>query len=124
MKKNLLLIICILGMFFQCIDMFAQGTQESMISVPTALRTNRDVTVSVYPQPTSGPVMFEFSDSQSHNPKIQLFDLLGNLVGSYEAEKTSGNTFTINLADKKPGYYFVKIQADSGNISRRITIKP
>lgn len=84
--------------------------------------SNKDI-VSVFPQPSAGQVNFNFAFQQLNNPKAVVYDLLGNVVAVVEMERQNGNTFAIDLSNKKPGYYFVKIQTDDSTYSRRVTIR-
>lgn len=80
--------------------------------------------LNLYPQPTNNFLNISFSNPQQNNVKVQLFDLLGNMVGNFEAEKRDNSVYSIFVGDKTPGYYFVKIQSDDSTYSRRITINP
>ena len=98
------------------ISTFGQSDDNSKIS-------NTISEISIYPQPSNGIINIKLSEAQNESPIVAVFDLLGNKVAEFEAEHTNGNVYTINLEDKKAGYYFLKIQTDNGLASRRITIK-
>lgn len=97
------------------------------ITVNSQTSANRDAIlkeVAIFPQPSTGFINLLFAEMPSQNPKVQVFDLLGNLVADLESERQSANVYAIDLSNKKPGYYFVKIRTDKDSWSRRITIKP
>jgi hypothetical protein len=98
------------------INAFGQSDDNSRIS-------NTLSDISIYPQPSNGIINIKLSEGQNESPVVAVFDLLGNKVAEIEAEHANGNVYTINLEDKKAGYYFLKIQTDNGLVSRRITIK-
>lgn len=79
--------------------------------------------ISIYPQPSNGIINIKLSEVQNQNPLVAVFDLLGNKVAELESDHNNGSVYTINLEDKKAGYYFLKIQTDQATYSRRITIK-
>jgi hypothetical protein len=98
------------------ISSFGQSDDNSRIS-------NTISEVSIYPQPSNGIINIKLSEAQNESPIVAVFDLLGNKMAEIEADHVNGNVYTINLEDKKAGYYFLKIQTDNGLVLRRITIK-
>lgn len=115
-------------LIFSSISLFAQTNGENSVNSQILSTANikslgRDIQLSIYPQPSTGSININYSNGQIQNPKVMVYDLLGNLVNTIESERINPTTFTIDLSDKKPGYYFVKIQSDNGTVSRRITIK-
>lgn len=97
------------------------------ITVNSQSNQNRDAVlkeIAIFPQPSTGFINLLFAEMPSQNPKVQVYDLLGNLVADIESERQSANVYAIDLTNKKPGYYFVKIRTDKDSWSRRITIKP
>ena len=114
MKKHIYSLIAIL--FFFQLNLIAQSDDNAR---PFLIKDF----VSVFPQPSTGLVNFSFPNSLTNSPKAVVYDLLGNVVDKVEMDRQNGNTFSINLLDKKPGYYFVKIQTDDSSYSRRVTIR-
>jgi len=111
-------------LFLFPLSLSAQINEESLNLSPSINNSvSRDLQFSMYPQPSTGQINLRFNEVQNHNPIIMVYDLLGNLVNTIETEKLNSTTFTLDLCQKKPGYYFVKIQSDYGTVSRRITIK-
>lgn len=99
-----------------------QSSLVAQIDDNSKLNWNKEV-VSVFPQPSTGQVNFSFPSQLTNNPKAVVYDLLGNVVAQLEMDRQNANTFSINLSDKKPGYYFVKIQTEDYSYSRRVTIR-
>jgi hypothetical protein len=102
--------------------LFVQSTLVAQIDDSSRSIWNKDV-VSVFPQPSTGQVNFSFPSQLTNNPKAVVYDLLGNVIAQIEMDRQNANTFSINLSDKKPGYYFVKIQTEGSSYSRRVTIR-
>ncbi len=106
----------ILFLFSFSTKSFAQADDNSKI--------NSAITeLSIYPQPSNGIINFKLSEVQNQNPVIAVYDLLGNKISEIESDHENGTIYSINLEDKKAGYYFLKIQTDDAIFSRRITIK-
>ncbi len=122
MKK---IIYSVFFLFFFISSQFAAVAQPEDTSATTSKLSsavNNEVRLSVYPVPTTGVLNISYNVNQNANPKVTLFDILGNRLNNIETERISATTFTLNVGDKKPGYYFIKIQDDNGTVSRRITI--
>lgn len=117
MKKILYAILFIL-------PLISAGTVSAQNDFISAGAIPSKVEISIYPQPSNGPLNIAFSEVQLMNPRILVYDLLGNLVADQEAEKQTGNVYSISLSNQKPGYYFIKILSEESSITRRITIKP
>ncbi len=83
-----------------------------------------DSPFSLYPLPSTGVINIAFTEDQNQAPDIEVFDLLGNRIAKMKATTTSDNNYAVDLSDKKPGYYFLKIASDGKVYSRRITIRP
>ncbi len=113
--------------FLTSITLLAQVNDVNLTessSIVTLKSVNQEVQLSIYPQPSNGEINLSYSEIQNQNPKVLVYDLLGNLVNNIETERLNSTTFALDLSQKKPGYYFIKIQSESGTVSRRITIKP
>lgn len=67
-----------------------------------------DVTISVYPNPTSGIVTIE---GKSNLKSIQLFDVQGRLLQTKLQNDVSAS---IDISDKSNGIYFLKITSETG----------
>lgn len=97
----------------------AQSTDES---ADHKVINNQELTVSLYPMPITGVLTMNFSKPQDTNPKVYIYDLIGNKIFAGNANLESSCNYTVNLSDKKPGYYFVKIQTEESTFTRRITV--
>ncbi|MFH2144329.1 MAG: PKD domain-containing protein [Bacteroidota bacterium] len=75
--------------------------------------------VKIYPNPTNGNVTVEFDQTINRNINMKLYDLSGRLINIY-AIKSLENRYTFDLSDKQQGIYFLTINVDGYNITRRI----
>ena len=88
-----------------------------------AANTSREL-LTVFPQPAGSELTISFANTALRSAEVHMYDLLGNLVSEFNADRFDSGTFTIYIGDKKPGYYFLKVFTEDGTFSRRITIKP
>ncbi|MFN8154751.1 MAG: T9SS type A sorting domain-containing protein [Bacteroidia bacterium] len=84
----------------------------------------KEVSVSMYPIPTTGILHISFNKTITDDPMVMVYDMIGNPVENVVIERENPSTFSINLSGKKPGFYFVKVSGDHMAFSRRITINP
>ena len=77
-------------------------------------------TVSVYPNPASDCFTVELSNEMA-GAKIQLYDVLGNLVYEQQSASVVNNTIDVHALSK--GNYFVKITSVQGIETQKIVIQ-
>lgn len=75
-----------------------------------------EMEISSYPNPVSNNLIIDGLGNQS-SMKIDVFNVLGQLV--YSVESVKMNSQTINLESLKPAIYFLIITDDSGNMVYR-----
>ena len=75
-------------------------------------------TVSLYPNPTEG--ILRIVSPIANVEKITLYDLQGRIVKEFEG---TGSMTTISLNTLSPSMYFVKVQTDQGQITKRVIKK-
>lgn len=77
----------------------------------------------VYPNPSNGLFTVSISSPQSEKVQLRITNLLGELTGQYEFEKTSG-TFNkqINLSTVPKGLYILQISIAGKILNRKIEI--
>lgn len=85
---------------------------------------NRDISVSVYPNPADKQLHVSAGQTLQGRIKIALNDLLGTTVYSQEVENIQLNSIhTIQTAELKEGIYVLKVSSDSGSFTRKIIIR-
>jgi hypothetical protein len=67
--------------------------------------------VSIYPNPSTGQVYFDYPDHEEGVLSIQLLDLSGKLVYSYDSQSES-NGERVDLSAVKKGMYMARISID------------
>jgi hypothetical protein len=76
---------------------------------------NSDVTVTVYPNPTTDNATFIVNSANLlDNYSFQLTDILGNMVKTISG--INGNQFTVSRSGLANGFYFYKIYNNKGVI--------
>jgi PKD repeat protein len=77
----------------------------------------------VYPNPSNGKFELSLMGLNEEQAKIKVYDITGALIYEAKGSIESGNlNHTIRL-DKPQGIYFVKIEASSGVITKKIILK-
>jgi hypothetical protein len=68
--------------------------------------------LNVFPNPSSDICHIEIPGGFNHLGKVQIFDLLGNIIQSVEFQNKS--SYSIDLKNINPGKYIVKLISDAG----------
>ncbi len=101
----------------------AQGVQQPYeISVTTAIAEAKGInlSMSVYPNPTTNRLTLKVADYESDNLSYHLFDVTGKLV---KMKKVTDPETQIIMQDMKPGVYFLKVIDDDKEIKTFKVIK-
>jgi len=88
---------------------WSQSAPELDLNYSSFEKVNK---VEIYPNPTVDFLNIVIKNSNLNDPKIEIFNIIGNSVG-VEVEKTSDNKYRINVQDLPSGYYLVTIK-DNG----------
>ena len=72
----------------------------------------------IYPNPSSGIFKIDFGQNQKNNFKIYVFDLAGRLILQQESKNIYKSK--IDISEKLPGTYFVKLFLDENEYQFRI----
>ena len=98
-------------------DLLMYSNQTVALAEPKA----EDLIV-VFPTPSTGLIRLKILDPKEELTKLEIFDLLGNLVTNVKVEQKSQGYFTVDLTGKNSGFYFLKIRTTGLFITKRITI--
>lgn len=122
MKRSILYSALVFSVLFilVCGSINAQAENQDRL---TGI-SRKDAAASLYPMPVIGTLHIDLGKSQSIDPEILLFDLLGNQIETGSVVRESASVFSIDLSGKKAGYYFIRIRTSDETISRRITVAP
>lgn len=77
--------------------------------------------VKLFPSPSTGLFYLQLSPKLT-TPKIEIFDLLGNILINPSIQKEKQGLYKIDLSNFRNGFYFIKIQSGNSLITKRITI--
>jgi hypothetical protein len=77
-----------------------------------------DQNFKIYPNPSSGIFKIDFGQNQKNNFKIYVFDLAGRLILQQESKNIYKSK--IDISEKLPGTYFVKLFLDENEYQFRI----
>lgn len=96
----------------------AQGVQQAYeISIVTGIeQTDINLTISVYPNPTTDYLTLEVKNFELSALSFHLYDMSGKLL---QNEKITGNQTSIVMSNLVPAIYFVKVVNMQGAVSQQ-----
>ena len=104
----------------------AQMIQVNVIAPPEIAlglvnQTNESIDWSVYPNPNNGQFEIKMDGVTNGNVKIKVYSLIGQIV--YETEVTNENmTKRINLDNISNGVYFIKLNSNNKEYTKKIIV--
>jgi hypothetical protein len=87
-----------------------QGFQQPSYSIVDLKEPDADMNVSLYPNPTDGELMLDFSTLPANNTQVMVIDFAGKLVMT---ETVTNQKQRLNLKNLPAGNYIVKIKNDT-----------
>ena len=82
---------------------------------------NAPIQVTVFPNPTTGNITFEFEPSLKGIAQIDMTDILGKIV--YSEQITNLSIKEISLSSMPKGIYFVRVQSGEANYIKKIIVQ-
>ncbi len=87
-----------------------------------AVSSTQQVSVSVYPNPATDYIMFNFNKSTTQNLNIDLINTNGETVFSQKVQVTN-NSYRLDFSSKpRPGCYFIHLSGDGVNQTSKVII--
>ncbi len=78
--------------------------------------------VKLYPNPTNGIINAELSLEQATDVRVEVYNMLGQVVQTAHWTDVSNNTYSLNLIGQASGMYFVKLMTDNATITKKIVL--
>lgn len=79
--------------------------------------------LKAYPNPSSESITIEYTATQEENSNIQIKDLTGRTVRSFNYKTIAGENKTkLSVNDLNAGVYFISLQLNKTSISKKIVI--
>ncbi len=80
--------------------------------------------LSIFPNPTKGELKVRFNLNQTGSIRLNVLDILGNVVYSGDVEGENGiYVKSLDLRDQPRGLYFVQIKQKNNSMTRKIIIE-
>jgi hypothetical protein len=81
--------------------------------------------LNVYPNPSSGAVNIAFNLTEKQSIAVSVVDMLGRVVETVPAKEyfAGDNNITIAQSTYQAGVYFVNININGQNVSRKIVVE-
>jgi hypothetical protein len=105
---------------------FGNYTQLSFFAVPHTfavsvedIKHNTELSVAVYPNPTSGKAIVQYNVPQNSHPVLFLFDALGKQLMQFSLNSNE-DIKEINLNGLSNGFYYLKLQTEQGSSIKKI----
>ncbi len=92
---------------------------EYFNSIPAISESN----ISVYPNPTSGSVVVEFTMPESGNVTVQVMDALGRTLSEIKMSDIVTFNESIDLSGYAEGVYSIRFIFDNQTITKRVTLR-
>jgi len=94
------------------------------LTVGIADRYDLIAAVDIFPNPTSGLLNIEISETKATNLTVEVTNVLGAVIATKDLSKVNAKeTITFNLEGNAVGIYFVNISSDNATITKRVVIK-
>jgi len=93
----------------------SEPSNESCVSVPNSV-TGSNVDFKIYPNPTTGDLIIERGELRIIN--MEILDMNGKNVFYIMSSNPSGTV--INISHLPAGFYFLKIQTESGEVVKKV----
>jgi len=94
-----------------------QNTDDDPVTniedIPFSYKKGRSITASIYPNPVSDQIYINYNlSSPTDNISIGLFSFTGQMIKHWNLGKHNAGeyTFSANVIDLSPGFYFIKIR--------------
>ncbi|MDO9000102.1 MAG: PKD domain-containing protein [Bacteroidota bacterium] len=91
--------------------------------IPTGIKNAEIETINyeIYPNPNNGQFELKLNNSRNEIVKIKVYSLIGELV--YETDTKNDNLIkNINLSDVSNGVYFIKVNSNNKELTKKIII--
>ncbi|WP_281298632.1 T9SS type A sorting domain-containing protein [Flavobacterium limnophilum] len=114
--------------FFLGYDMPAAPTPNIQV-VSASLGINKPILdaesdVVVYPNPSNGQFTIQFNGSRSENVKVEISNLLGQIVVQKDYKLTDGKKMLVlNIPDLTKGVYLLKVNSEEGVSTHKLVIE-
>lgn len=102
-----------------------QGFQQTYISgaVISTIDKTENISIKLYPNPTTDIGIIEIESTKWKDFVLDVLDMKGAVLQSSFFINISNGPVKIDLADKAPGYYFIRIRVKEGSYSRTLKIQ-
>jgi len=97
-------------------DSMGQATYIRSFAVGT------DINLNVYPNPTDGQIIIDYSNLKDEITEIQIADIHGSLVYSKSTGLNKSEQYSIDLTGNSKGVYFLTIQTPEKQFNMKIVL--
>lgn len=100
------------------------GAYEFISDLSTPKKSESDLELVLYPNPTRDVITLTFSNSTAETITISVLDINGRAIQTLEkGEKPEGvYTYHINVSEQKPGIYFLILETTKDRYNQKIVV--
>lgn len=109
--KSILEMVDSLDLVPEILDLTSNHSMQIQSEEPIDYTIQQSLMISMYPNPSTGIVNFDYPNKQDGTMNIQVVDLTGKEVFQFTSNDTNGES--IDLSHLKKGLYLVKIVIDN-----------
>jgi len=105
-------------------DVYYTQINPWFVGINDVNRASDIVSISSYPNPTSGPVSIKYQLIEQVNVKISVYDVYGKLIKELVNTKQEAGSYSIQFNGSKlsDGIYYCRIEAGSNNDITKIAV--
>ena len=100
------------------------NTLEVNVFNSTGINEQNTSTFEIYPNPTDGKVNLVVGENLQGKAIVEVFNILGERMLYQEASQLrQGETISLDLSRMVSGLYIIKLSAESGSCSKKVSVK-
>ena len=93
------------------------------VSNPVAIAENLVNSFSIFPNPSNGEFQLIFNLAQAKDLKVEILNVVGEMVFSSAFTEVKNQTVNFNLNDVAAGVYFVTVRSGNETVSKKIVVR-
>ena len=102
----------------------ASTTCKTITLTGIADRNELDASIQIFPNPTTGLINIEISETGATDLTIEVTNVLGSVIATKEVAKVNTKeTVSFDLSGNSAGVYFINISSDDASTSKRVIVK-
>ena len=103
-----------------CSQSLSKTIQIDLLSV----KEQNLLSLTLFPNPTDGKVNLTIEEPLQGKATVEIYNLLGERLSTKKVSNLAkGSTVSIDLSRLTPGLYIIKLNAEKGSVSKKVSLK-